>query len=210
MEGLVRLARKAPTTRAHVTITRTTRFSLANIPSLCSFAFLAPCLRPRRPAVRCPPSALWFSAKPSRSEQQGPDDSCIHASSPLCCSAEVNIHSSSNDSSKFTMWNKLTSVLKARTDVDVPSEHIQTHPSRGTKSLDLQRVLPALPPHPVDSPQPLPAPSPPSSPSKYGRLGLFRRSSKSAKAEQHDNSSSVSLARKVKASLNINTNFNGE
>ncbi|KLO17737.1 hypothetical protein SCHPADRAFT_994079 [Schizopora paradoxa] len=106
------------------------------------------------------------------------------------------------------MWNKLTSVLKTRSDADVPSPNVLSHPSRGTKSLDLQRTLPALPPHDFDSPKPLPAPSPPSSPSKYGRLGLFRRSSKTTGPGNLDNSSSVSLAKKVKASLNINTNFN--
>lgn len=153
--------------------------------------------------------ALWFSSKTPSSGQQGPDDSCIHAASPLCCSAEINIHSSSTSTSTSTMWNKLTNVLKTRSDVDVPSPNAPFHPSRGTKSLDLQRTLPSLPPHDFDSPKPLPAPSPPSSPSKYGRLGLFRRSSKSTGPGSLDNSSSVSLAKKVKASLNINTNFNG-
>ena len=46
-----------------------------------------------------------------------------------------------------------------------------------------------------------PTPSPPSSPSKHGRLGLFKRT----KGQSQDST----LSRKVKGSLHINTNLNG-
>lgn len=124
----------------------------------------------------------------------GLDDSFTHEGAPFCCTVKVT-------SSKQTMWSKISSALKARSDGE-PA--LAQNMAQGTVMGKLLEQHPNMSVFHASHDQSLPAASPPSSPTKHGRLGLFKRNTKT----QHDNSSTLSLARKVKTSLHINTNMN--
>lgn len=141
--------------------------------------------------------------RPPTTTRPRPDDSFTHAGTPLCCSVTVNVAATS---AKQTMWSKISNVLKTRTDDDQVASSSATVPH----SLVVEKIREQHPNMSMFQPSSqditLPVPSPPSSPTKNGRLGLFKRNTK----PHHENASSVSLAKKVKSSLHINTNMNGE
>ena len=124
----------------------------------------------------------------------GPDDSFNIAPGPLCCSAPA---------SKSSMWSKISNALKSRSEAE-PAPSVQPQLQPHLTSSIMGKILEQHPNLSIFNPtqdQTLPAPSPPSSPSKNGRLGLFKRS----KSQHQDNT----WSRKAKGSLHINTNMNG-
>lgn len=109
------------------------------------------------------------------------------------------------------MWSKLSNALKPRGETDNAPPTPAPATLEPSQSAVMSHVFEQHPNlsvfHPGDVP--FPAPSPPSSPSKHGRLGLFKRSSKVPKDDRYESSSSLRLPhlpKKVRSTLHINTN----